>query len=110
MSDGREFLPSDLQLWRKYKRFGRKDTRAAHRWLPGLNRANCCMATDFCIANNFWPVQFERDGDPYDLTIVFILAFWCCYTNAMHGRPDFTTNAAQKVRMRYVLRCMRYTM
>ena len=93
MSDGITLKPTDLQIWRNWKRNGRKDKRAAHRWLKGLCRSYCNVCTDFCISNNLWPVKFERDGRSIDMTIQYVICFWGVYVHKMKTRPDFTTNA-----------------
>ena len=102
MSDGITLKPGDLQIWRNWKRNGRKDKRAAHRHLQGLCRSYCNDCTDFFISNNLWPVKFEKDGHTTDMSLQYAICFWGAYVNKMKTRPDYTSKAAQKV-FKYVL-------
>ena len=102
LSEGKTYHHTDLQFWKNWKRKGRKDVRAEHRWLRGLCRSYTTLSTDFCISQNMWPVVFEREDVTYDMSLGFILAFWACYLNNMVNRPDCTTAVATTV-LKYLL-------
>ena len=44
----------------------------------------------------------KPNGEPYDMTIPFIITMWCCYVAQMNGQPKPTGDSAQNV-LKYML-------
>ena len=72
---------------------------AQHRFLPGLCRTYTNKALDFCISMNMLPVIFENEsGDEVNRVILFVCAFWCCYSYFREDHTGLESDESQLVR------------
>ena len=91
-SEGRPPNVSELGFWKSLC-----GLLKAHTDFPGLCAKWLHIAFDFAIAQNQWPVRFQRNGETYDMVVPFIFTAWVCYCAQMNGSPDLTSKACQKV-------------
>ena len=91
-SEGRPPNVTELGFWRSLC-----GLLKAHTDFPGLCAKWLHIAFAFAIAQNQWPVKFQRQGEVYDMVVPFIFTAWVCYCAQMNGSPDLTSKACQKV-------------